>query len=189
GLRRAWRLRGGGAAGNGCAPFSSSAVLDLLPAEAGALPAVLMGHGGEGGGLRRLPGDTRAPEGRPFTCFRVAVDQDDILPCAWRLIRELRPHWKPEQVRTKLWEESRGLYPILPPMATLSPCLRFKDGITNKLVACYVEEDMRDCVLGRVYREHTELLVDWENEASHFFWALWALIQNQFSTTSFDFLR
>ncbi|CAO2617992.1 Ethanolamine kinase 2, partial [Lemmus lemmus] len=24
---------------------------------------------------------------------------------------------------------------------------------------------------------------------SHFFWALWALIQNQFSTTSFDFLR
>ncbi|CAO2618009.1 Ethanolamine kinase 2 [Lemmus lemmus] len=25
--------------------------------------------------------------------------------------------------------------------------------------------------------------------ASHFFWALWALIQNQFSTTSFDFLR
>ncbi|CAO2617982.1 Ethanolamine kinase 2 [Lemmus lemmus] len=26
-------------------------------------------------------------------------------------------------------------------------------------------------------------------QASHFFWALWALIQNQFSTTSFDFLR
>lgn len=26
-------------------------------------------------------------------------------------------------------------------------------------------------------------------QASHFFWALWALIQNQFSTIDFDFLR
>lgn len=26
-------------------------------------------------------------------------------------------------------------------------------------------------------------------QASHFFWALWALIQNQYSTISFDFLR
>ncbi|XP_027273396.1 ethanolamine kinase 2 isoform X3 [Cricetulus griseus] len=80
----------------------------------------------------------------PF--FDIAVDQDDILPGALRLIRELRPHWKPEQVRTK----------------------RFKDGITNKLVACYVEEDMRDCVLVRVYGERTELLVDRENEVRNF---------------------
>ncbi|XP_052592931.1 ethanolamine kinase 2 isoform X2 [Peromyscus californicus insignis] len=79
-------------------------------------------------------------------CFGVTVDQDDILPGALRLIRELRPHWKPEQVRTK----------------------RFKDGITNKLVACYVEEDMRDCVLVRVYGERTELLVDRENEVRNF---------------------
>nr|XP_012805339.1 ethanolamine kinase 2 isoform X2 [Jaculus jaculus] len=79
-------------------------------------------------------------------CFAVAVDQDDILPGALRLIRELRPHWKPEQVRTK----------------------RFTDGITNKLVACYVEEDLRDCVLVRVYGERTELLVDRENEVRNF---------------------
>ncbi|KAM5237600.1 ethanolamine kinase 2 isoform 2-T2 [Ctenodactylus gundi] len=79
-------------------------------------------------------------------CFGISVDQDDILPGALRLIRELRPHWKSEQVRTK----------------------RFTDGITNKLVACYVEEDMRDCVLVRVYGERTELLVDRENEVINF---------------------
>lgn len=64
GLALARRLRGGGAAGNGCAPFGSSAVLALLPAEAGALPAVLMGHGGEGSGQRGLPGAAGPPEGR-----------------------------------------------------------------------------------------------------------------------------
>ncbi|XP_041504584.1 ethanolamine kinase 2 isoform X2 [Microtus oregoni] len=88
------------------------------------------------------PGPSRAA----VPCFSVVVDQDDILPGALHLIRELRPHWKPEQVRTK----------------------RFKDGITNKLVACYVEEDMRDCVLVRVYGERTELLVDRENEVRNF---------------------
>lgn len=88
------------------------------------------------------PGPPRAA----VPCFSVTVEQDDILPGALRLIRELRPHWKPEQVRTK----------------------RFKDGITNKLLACYVEEDMRDCVLVRVYGERTELLVDRENEVRNF---------------------
>lgn len=52
--------------------------------------------------------------------------------------------------------------------AALCPCQRFTDGITNKLVACYVEEDMRDCVLVRVYGERTELLVDRENEVRNF---------------------
>ncbi|XP_055454048.1 ethanolamine kinase 2 isoform X2 [Psammomys obesus] len=58
-----------------------------------------------------------------------------------------------------------GQLPVL--KATFCP-ERFKDGITNKLVACYVEEDMRDCVLVRVYGERTELLVDRENEVSNF---------------------
>lgn len=47
-------------------------------------------------------------------------------------------------------------------------CQRFTDGITNKLVACYVDEDMRDCVLVRVYGERTELLVDRESEVRNF---------------------
>nr|XP_035935423.1 ethanolamine kinase 2 isoform X3 [Halichoerus grypus] len=94
-------------------------------------------------GCREPPG---APRAAAVPCFGISVDQDDILPGALRLIQELRPHWKPEQVRTK----------------------RFTDGITNKLVACYVEEDMRDCVLVRVYGERTELLVDRENEVRNF---------------------
>ncbi|XP_007954217.1 ethanolamine kinase 2 [Orycteropus afer afer] len=92
----------------------------------------------------------REPPGPPRTgavpCFGISVDQDDILPGSLRLIQELRPHWKPEQVRTK----------------------RFTDGMTNKLVACYAEEDMRDCVLVRVYGERTELLIDRENEVRNF---------------------
>ncbi|XP_015339380.1 ethanolamine kinase 2 isoform X1 [Marmota marmota marmota] len=94
-------------------------------------------------GCREPPGPPRAAA---VPCFSVWVDQDDILPGALRLIQELRPHWKPEQVQTK----------------------RFTDGITNKLVACYVEEDMQDCVLVRVYGERTELLVDRENEVRNF---------------------
>ncbi|KAK2501678.1 hypothetical protein MC885_010244 [Smutsia gigantea] len=86
------------------------------------------------------------PRAAAVPCFGISVDQDDILPGALRLIQELRPHWKPEQVRTK----------------------RFTDGITNKLVACYVEEDMQDGVLVRVYGERTELLVDRENEVRNF---------------------
>lgn len=50
------------------------------------------------------PGPPRAA----VPCFAIAVDQDDILPGALRLIRELRPHWKPEQVRTKVAERARG---------------------------------------------------------------------------------
>uniref|UniRef100_A0A8D1RMM6 ethanolamine kinase n=1 Tax=Sus scrofa TaxID=9823 RepID=A0A8D1RMM6_PIG len=113
-----------------------------------------------GAGCREPPGPPRAAA---VPCFGISVDHNDILPGALRLIRELRPHWKPEQVRTK------------PGMGTCSFCwsgrssmLRFTDGITNKLVACYVDEDMRDCVLVRVYGERTELLVDRENEVRNF---------------------
>ncbi|XP_077809473.1 ethanolamine kinase 2 isoform X4 [Macaca mulatta] len=94
-------------------------------------------------GCREPPGPPRAAA---VAYFGISVDPDDILPGALRLIQELRPHWKPKQVRTK----------------------RFTDGITNKLVACYVEEDMQDCVLVRVYGERTELLVDRENEVRNF---------------------
>jgi len=36
----------------------------------------------------------------------------------------------------------------------------FTDGITNKLVGCYLEENKKDMVLVRVYGNKTELLVD-----------------------------
>ncbi|XP_051854527.1 ethanolamine kinase 2 isoform X1 [Antechinus flavipes] len=98
---------------------------------------------GASGASRELPGPRRISA---VQYFNIAVDQNHILPGALRLIQELRPHWKPEQVKTK----------------------RFTDGITNKLVACFVEDDMKDAVLVRVYGERTELLVDRENEVRNF---------------------
>ncbi|KAG8518071.1 Ethanolamine kinase 2 [Galemys pyrenaicus] len=136
-------------------------------------------------GCREAPGPPRAAA---VPCFGISVDQDDILPGALRLIQELRPHWQPEQVRTKCLVVHVTLLSGVPPHALRAPAARalpgvgaslcppelllldgrFTDGITNKLVACYVEEDMRDCVLVRVYGERTELLVDRENEVRNF---------------------
>uniref|UniRef100_A0A8C8SG58 ethanolamine kinase n=1 Tax=Pelusios castaneus TaxID=367368 RepID=A0A8C8SG58_9SAUR len=76
----------------------------------------------------------------------IAVDENDLRPGALRLIRELRPQWETERVQTKL----------------------FTDGITNKLMACYVDEGMADAVLVRVYGRKTELFVDRENELKNF---------------------
>ncbi|XP_074019316.1 ethanolamine kinase 2 [Numenius arquata] len=76
----------------------------------------------------------------------IAVDEGDVLPGALRLMRELRPGWEPERVKTKL----------------------FTDGITNKLVACYTDEGMADAVLVRVYGRKTELFVDRETELRNF---------------------
>lgn len=56
-------------------------------------------------GCPEPPGPPRAAA---VPCFVVSVDQDDILPGALRLIQELRPHWKPEQVRTKVAKRARG---------------------------------------------------------------------------------
>ncbi|NWZ22641.1 EKI2 kinase, partial [Asarcornis scutulata] len=76
----------------------------------------------------------------------IAVDEGDVLPGALRLVRELRPGWEPARVKTKL----------------------FTDGITNKLVACYTDEDMVDAVLVRIYGRKTELFVDRETELRNF---------------------
>lgn len=58
-----------------------------------------------GAGCREPPGPLRAAA-VPY--FGISVHQDDILPGALRLIRELRPHWKPEQVQTKVAERACG---------------------------------------------------------------------------------
>lgn len=57
-----------------------------------------------GAGCAELLGPQRAAS---VPCFGISVDQDHILPGALRLIQELRPHWKPEQVRTKVTERAR----------------------------------------------------------------------------------
>uniref|UniRef100_A0A8C6VCR1 ethanolamine kinase n=1 Tax=Naja naja TaxID=35670 RepID=A0A8C6VCR1_NAJNA len=76
----------------------------------------------------------------------IAVDETNVLPGALQLIRTLRPQWETERVKTKL----------------------FTEGITNKLMACFTDENMRDAVLVRVYGRKTELIVDRANELRNF---------------------
>ncbi|XP_069763817.1 ethanolamine kinase 1 [Narcine bancroftii] len=46
--------------------------------------------------------------------------------------------------------------------------LVFTDGITNKLVGCYVSDSLEDVVLVRIYGNKTELFIDRENELKSF---------------------
>ncbi|CAL8318744.1 unnamed protein product [Lota lota] len=76
----------------------------------------------------------------------VTLDESDYRSGALKLIKELRPNWKPSEVKIKF----------------------FTDGITNKLMGCYVGGVMKDVVLVRIYGNKTELLVDRENEVKSF---------------------
>lgn len=51
---------------------------------------------------------------------------------------------------------------------SLSLSKLFTEGITNKLMACFTDENMRDAVLVRVYGRKTELIVDRANELRNF---------------------
>ncbi|RXM97234.1 Ethanolamine kinase 1 [Acipenser ruthenus] len=76
----------------------------------------------------------------------ITVDDKDISAGAMKLIKELRPNWDPSEVKMKL----------------------FTDGITNKLIGCYVGKGMEDVVLVRIYGNKTELFVDRKNEVKSF---------------------
>ncbi|MBN3301863.1 EKI1 kinase, partial [Amia calva] len=76
----------------------------------------------------------------------VTVDEQDFRTGSLKLIKRLRPHWKPSEVKMKM----------------------FTDGITNKLFGCYVGEAMEDMVLVRIYGHKTELFVDRDNEVKSF---------------------
>ncbi|KAM8975635.1 ethanolamine kinase 2 [Pelodytes ibericus] len=76
----------------------------------------------------------------------ISVDEQNVIPGALRLMQHLRPDWSPSDVQTKL----------------------FTDGITNKLLACFVDADMEDAVLVRIYGKCTELFVDRDNEVRSF---------------------
>ncbi|KAG5845769.1 ethanolamine kinase 1 isoform X1 [Anguilla anguilla] len=87
------------------------------------------------------------PEGVPVVPkFKVTVDENDFRSGALKLMKELRPHWKPSEVKMKC----------------------FTDGITNKLIGCYVGSVMQEVVLVRIYGHKTELFVDRENEVKSF---------------------
>ncbi|KAF3859490.1 hypothetical protein F7725_021889 [Dissostichus mawsoni] len=63
----------------------------------------------------------------------VTVDESDYRSGALKLIKELRPSWKPSEF--------------------------FTDGITNKLLGCYIGAFMQDVVLVRIYGNKTEFLI------------------------------
>uniref|UniRef100_A0A8C9W607 ethanolamine kinase n=2 Tax=Scleropages formosus TaxID=113540 RepID=A0A8C9W607_SCLFO len=87
------------------------------------------------------------PDGAPAVPkLDVTVDAQDFRPGALKLMKELRPNWKPSEVKMKF----------------------FTDGITNKLIGCYVGGAMQDVVLVRIYGNKTELFVDRDNEVKSF---------------------
>ncbi|XP_069484559.1 ethanolamine kinase 1 [Ambystoma mexicanum] len=87
------------------------------------------------------------PPGSPdVPRLNLSVDERGCREGAMRLLRELRPHWKPEEVTTQV----------------------FTDGITNKLIGCYMGEAMDDVVLVRIYGNKTELLIDRDEELKSF---------------------
>lgn len=57
---------------------------------------------------------------------------------------------------------------LICPLLLSSSLQFFTDGITNKLLGCYVGAAMQDVVLVRIYGNKTELLIDRENEVKGF---------------------
>lgn len=87
------------------------------------------------------------PEAAPAVPkINVTLDENDYRSGALSLIKELRPSWKASEVKIKF----------------------FTDGITNKLLGCYVGGTMEDVVLVRIYGNKTELFVDRDNEVKSF---------------------
>uniref|UniRef100_A0A8D1TSL0 ethanolamine kinase n=1 Tax=Sus scrofa TaxID=9823 RepID=A0A8D1TSL0_PIG len=89
------------------------------------------------------PGSPEVPK------LNVTVQDQEEQRCregALSLLQHLRPHWDPQEVTLQL----------------------FTDGITNKLIGCYVGNTMEDVVLVRIYGNKTELLVDREEEVKSF---------------------
>ncbi|XP_078405372.1 ethanolamine kinase 1 isoform X1 [Cetorhinus maximus] len=76
----------------------------------------------------------------------IFVDEKEPRNGIEALLKELRPLWKATEVKLKT----------------------FTDGITNKLVGCYVDQAMEDVVLVRIYGNMTELFVDRNNEVKSF---------------------
>ncbi|XP_061641587.1 ethanolamine kinase 2 isoform X1 [Phyllopteryx taeniolatus] len=87
------------------------------------------------------------PVGSPLIRkIAIFVDEHNVKEGAMKIMKELRPEWDVNYVKTKF----------------------FTDGTTNKLVGCYVEDSPEDVVLVRVYGNKTELIVDRDNELKSF---------------------
>ncbi|XP_055505930.1 ethanolamine kinase 1-like [Leucoraja erinacea] len=74
------------------------------------------------------------------------VDEKEPRKDIERLLEQVRPLWKPAEIKLKI----------------------FTSGITNRLVGCYVDCDMEEVVLVRIYGNMTELYVDHDTEVKNF---------------------
>ncbi|XP_023661290.1 ethanolamine kinase 1-like [Paramormyrops kingsleyae] len=82
----------------------------------------------------------------PLPHLGIAVDENDPRSNVLVLLKELRPEWKPEEIKLKY----------------------FTEGITNQLIGCFVDSLLGDVVLVRIYGNKTELFVDRQREMENF---------------------
>lgn len=68
----------------------------------------------------------------------IFVEQDALEESAVEIARRIKPEWPVADIRVKI----------------------FTDGITNRLLGCFLDEKPDDVVLIRVYGEKTELFID-----------------------------
>ncbi|CAK1578309.1 unnamed protein product [Parnassius mnemosyne] len=71
----------------------------------------------------------------------VEIEEGDIYTGIYKVLQTIRPAWPPERINFKL----------------------FTDGITNKLIACYLNNEIGegdDVMLVRIYGNKTDLLID-----------------------------
>ncbi|PKU31880.1 ethanolamine kinase 2 [Limosa lapponica baueri] len=102
----------------------------------------------------------------------IAVDEGDVLPGALRLMRELRPGWEPEKVKTK-----RGT-------------IRLVAQEMARVHAIHANGSLPKPILWQKLHKYLTLVkTDLSPKASHFLWACWGLIQDKYSTIDFNFLR
>lgn len=92
------------------------------------------------------------------TRLDLTIDETDVIRGAGEVLKVIRPHWRSDSVRFKL----------------------FTDGITNKLVGCFnqnnnandddddtADDETHDVVLIRVYGNKTDLLIDRKKETEN----------------------
>ncbi|KAL4613493.1 ethanolamine kinase 1-like [Arapaima gigas] len=82
----------------------------------------------------------------PLLHLNMTVDESDPKSGILVLLRKVRPQWKPEDIKFKI----------------------FTEGLTNQLLGCYVDPPPGEMVLVRIYGKGTELLVNRKREMETF---------------------
>lgn len=73
-----------------------------------------------------------------FIEFNFTVDKDDLISGVLQVVSRIKPLWILDKIKHTI----------------------FKDGITNKLVGVYLNDDEQNMILVRIYGENTEWIID-----------------------------